>query len=275
MPILLGALASLFIGLSDTFGRASARRADSVSHVSMQMMIGVVVSLPIVAIVTSSWIGRDIVSGALSGLCVGAGLAVVYRGMAVSSSAVVAPTAAVLAAVLPLVWDVAGGTRLVALEMIGCVVAIVSLGLTTFNPDLGDRVRQGLLYAIAGGVLFGLSIVFAADTAEASGAWPVVMNRAFGFVAAVGLAVQRKVPLLLPEGVRRFGVLGGICGALGMVCWVIGGQQGDLGTVSVVSSTYPAVIAVLAVTFDEDEIRWWQVVGIVGAILGSALIALA
>ncbi len=275
MPVLLGALASLFIGVSDTFGRASARRADSVSHVATQMLTGVAVSLPFVFILGSEFIQRDVASGALSGVFVAAGLSVVYRGMAVSSSAVVAPTAAVLAALLPLAWDLVGGTRLSALELVGCAVAITSLGLTTFNPDLGDRVRQGLLLAIGGGILFGLSVVFAADTSEASGAWPAVAQRATGFLAMVPLALRRGVPVFLPPGVRRFGLGGGIAGAVGMVAWIIGSQQGDLGTVSVISSTYPAVVALLATRFDADVIRWWQAIGIAGAIAGSACIALA
>jgi drug/metabolite transporter (DMT)-like permease len=275
MPILLGALASLFIGMSDTFGRASSKRADSVSHVSTQMLTGVVVSLPFVFLLGSEVIGRDLASGALSGVFIGAGLAVVYRGMALSSSAVVSPTAAVLAALFPLAWDLIGGTRLESLEIIGCVIAIGSLGLTTFNPDLGDRVRQGLILAVAGGILFGLSVVFAADTSEASGAWPAVTQRATGFLVMVPLAMRRAVPVFLPAGVLRFGLAGGVAGAVGMVCWVIGSQQGDLGTVSVISSTYPAVVALLATRYDGDEIRWWQAVGIAGAIAGSACIALA
>lgn len=275
MPILLGALASLFIGISDTLGRASSKRADSVSHVSTQMLTGVVVSLPFVFLLGSELIGRDLASGALSGVFIGAGLAVVYRGMALSSAAVVAPTAAVLAALLPLAWDLIGGTRLESLEILGCVIAIASLGLTTFNPDLGDRVRQGLILAVTGGILFGLSVVFAADTSEASGAWPAVTQRATGFLVMIPLAIRRAVPVFLPAGVLRFGLAGGVAGAVGMVCWIIGSQQGDLGTVSVISSTYPAVVALLATRYDGDQIRWWQAVGIVGAIAGSACIALA
>ncbi len=275
MPILLGALASLFIGISDTLGRASSKRADSVSHVSTQMLTGVVVSLPFVFLLGSELIGRDLASGALSGVFIGAGLAVVYRGMALSSAAVVAPTAAVLAALLPLAWDLIGGTRLESLEIFGCVIAIASLGLTTFNPDLGDRVRQGLILAVTGGILFGLSVVFAADTSEASGAWPAVTQRATGFLVMIPLAIRRAVPVFLPAGVLRFGLAGGVAGAVGMVCWIIGSQQGDLGTVSVISSTYPAVVALLATRYDGDQIRWWQAVGIVGAIAGSACIALA
>lgn len=273
MPILFGILASLFVGVSDSFGRASSRRADSVSHVSTQMLVGAVISFPAAFAFGSTWIPRDVLSGVLSGVLVASGLALVYRGMAESSAAIVSPTAAVLGALLPLGWDLAGGTELVPLAAVGCGVAVLSLALTTFNPDLGDRVMRGMVMAIGGGILFGLAVVFVADTSEASGVWPAASQRLGGFAAMLMLAQRRGVPAFLPPTVRRFGVLGGIAGAFGMMFWVIGGQRGDLGTVSVVASTYPAVVALLSTIFDGDQIRWWQGIGIGGAVVGTALIA--
>ncbi len=274
MPLLLGVLASLFIGISDTCGRASSRRADSISHVSTQMLVGVFVTFPLVVALGSEPIGRDLVSGAGSGVAVACGLAVVYHAMAAASSSVVAPIAAVIAALLPLVWDLMTGGSLTALSGLGCALAVVSLALSSMTGDLGDRLRSGVTLAIAGGALFGLAIVLVADTSEASGAWPANIQRVTGFVSMVVLARMRNVPVFLPTGVRRFGLAGGVAGGLGMVAWAVGAQQGDLGTVSVVSSTYPAVVVVLATLFDDDTIRWWQAVGIVGAIAGTALIAL-
>ena len=89
------------------------------------------------------------------------------------------------------------------------------------------------------------------------------------------LARSRDIPVFLPEGVRRFGLLGGIAGAVGMIAWIVGAQQGDLGTVSVIASTYPAVIVLLASRFDDDSVEWWQWIGIAGSITGTALIALS
>lgn len=275
MPILLGLIASVFIGVSDTTGRAtSVRGADSVSHVATQMLVGIVVSVPVAFALGSEFIGRDVAAGAVSGVCVGLGLAVVYKGMAESSAAVVSPLAAVLAALVPLGWDLFSGTRLESLAAVGVCVAVASLALTTFNPDLGDGVRQGLIYGVVGGLFFGLSIAFAADTSEASGAWPAAMQRGTAFLSMLPLVALRKVPVFLPKGLRHFGLLGGIAGAIGMIAWVVGAQLGDLGTVSVVASTYPAMVTI-ASRFDGDQMRWWQAVGVLGAILGTALIAAA
>jgi len=270
MPVLLGVLASLFIGISDTSGRASARRASALSHVSTQMLVGTVVSLPLVLVISSRWRWDDVLFGAISGALVALGLAVVYRAMADSSSAIVAPLAGVLSALIPLLWDILGGTNITRLALLGSAVAIASLVLVTFNPRIeGDAVRRGALLALLGGTFFGLSIAFAGGTSQESGVWPVIFNRAVGFVALVPLVRRCRVATLLPEPVRRLGVIGGIAGAIGMVALVLGSQRGNLGTVSVIAATYPVVVVVLSTAFDDDQLRWWQAIGIGGAVASS------
>jgi len=103
--------------------------------------------------------------------------------------------------------------------------------------------------------------------------WPAVTQRFSAFAAVAVLALASSVPVLLPRALAKFGILGGIMGGIGMVAWVVGAQRGDLGTVSVVASTYPAVVVLLAWKFDEDDLRWWQALGVVGAIAGTAFIA--
>ncbi len=239
------------------------------------MIVGLVVALPLTQIIASEWIWLDVINGSISGILVALGLTIVYRAMADTSSAIAAPIAGVLAALIPLVWDLAGGTAITALALLGCAVAIASMAVVTFDPSIdGGTRRNGVLLAILGGVFFGLSIAFAAGTSEASGVWPVVSNRAIGFLALVPLVARSNVPLVLKAPVLRFGLLGGITGAFGMTALVIGAQQGDLGTVSVIAATYPAIIVVLTSAFDDDHIRWWQALGVAGAIVGTAFIAL-
>ncbi len=276
MSVILGIVAALLIGLSDTSGRASSRRDESsITHVTTQMAVGTLVALPFVIVIDSSLIGRDVVAGALSGLFVAIGLALVYRAMADASSAVTAPLAGVLAILIPLGWDLATGGSLNGLEAAGCAVAIVSLIVVSFDPELGtERLRRGLGLATVGGIFFGLTFTFAGATSEASGAWPAVFNRGFGLIGIGLLALTQKAPLLLKPSVRKFGVLGGFAGALGMLAMILGAQIGSLGTVSVLAGSSPAVVVVLTAVFDDDKVRWWQSIGVAGAILGTVLIAL-
>ncbi len=276
MPILLGVAAALLIGFSDTFGRASSRRDQaSITHVVAQMAVGTCVALPFTLIIDSTFIRADVLSAALSGVFVAVGLAIAYRAMADASSAVTAPLAGVLAIVLPLGWDLLTGARLSGTAAVGCVVAIIALLLVSVDPSLGtERLQRGIGLAFLAGIFFGLTFIFAGSTSEASGAWPAVVNRAVGLVGISVLAIRQHAPLLLDPPVRKFGIGGGVAGALGMLALIAGAQLGDLGTVSVIAGSYPVVIVVLTSLFDDDSIRWWQFVGVIGAILGTTLIAL-
>lgn len=272
--MLLGVLSSLLTGTSDTFGRASAKRSHGVTHVITATFVGVAVALIAAIVLEGQILARDMLLGAVSGVLLGAGLARTYEGMARASSAVVSPTAGVFAVLIPIGWDITSGSRPAPLVWFGVGIALSALVLTTWNPDLGESPTTGFVYGATAGVLFGISVTVIGQTSPGSEAWPVVAERFSGFVAMVLLARRWKIPVVLPDRVRRFGILGGIAGTLGVVCFVAGAQRGDLASVSVAAAMYPAVTVVLSTIFDGDQIRWWQGVGVVGAITGVALIAL-
>ena len=274
MPILLGALSSLFIGVSDTLGRSATRRSNAPAVVGTAMFAGAITATVLAFIVPSEAISRDLLFGCVSGVFMASALAVMYRGMATSSAAVVSPLAAVGTAFLPLAWDLARGAHLGVVSAVGCAVAIVSLVFTTYNPNLGAAVRSGVLHGLTAGALFAAALVFVGETSEASGAWPAATQRATGFIAMALLATRQVGGLGLARNVRRIGLLSGIFGTVGIVSLIVGIQRGELGEVAVAGSMYPAVVAVLSAVFDDDQLRWWQGIGIGGAITGIALIAL-
>ena len=211
----------------------------------------------------------------MSGITVAIGLAIVYRAAADSSSALIIPVAGVIAILVPLTFDLATGERLSTLTAFGCAVAILSIGVVSYDPELGtERIRRGLGLALLGGVFFGLTLLFAGVTSEASGAWPAVSNRAVGLIGALTLARLQRAPLLLAPAVRKFGVLGGIAGSLGMLALIIGTQIGSLAVVSVLAGSSPVITVLATAGFDEDRVSATQLLGVAGAIVGATMIAL-
>lgn len=274
MPVVLGAVSAVLIAVSDTLGRSGSRRVSPVSHVSTAMAAGVVVAAFWALVLGNDVISGDIARGAGSGLLASVALALLYKGMADSSAAVASPVAAVFVGLIPLLWDIARGADLTPLASIGCIVGISALALTTFNPNLGNRVLAGLGYGLVGGVLFGGVLILLGETSEDSGAWPVAAQRLVGFGTMLLLAHRTAAPPLLPRRWLMLGVLSGVAGTSGIVAFAVGAQTGDLGIVSVAASMFPAGVAVLSKLFDDDELLWWQGIGIAGAITGTALIAL-
>jgi drug/metabolite transporter (DMT)-like permease len=274
VPILLGALASVFIGFSDFLGRYGTRRSNAVTATSAAMLGGAATGLIALAIVPSVFAGRDLLLGVASGLLVGIALALLYESMATSSAAVAGPLVALGAALIPLGWDVMRGNRPSGLVFVGVVVAIASLLLVMYSPSLKGTLRRGIGLALTASVLFGVSFTLVGEAGEDSGVWAAAAQRTTALVIMLGLATARGVPRLPPRPLIGPMLVSGTCGSLAIVAFTLGAQQGSLATVAVSASMFPAVSATLAAAFDEDTLRWWQMLGILGVITGISLMAL-
>lgn len=273
MPIVLGLLAALGIGVSDYFGRYCTRRASAVTTVITALLAGGLAAVLLTMVVPGSATGRDLALGAASGVLVGFALASTYAGMAVSSTAVVSPIVAFFVAAVPVGWDLAGGARLSTLRSLGVGLAIAGIVVATISPELRGRIGAGLAFALGGGVLFGIGMTVVGETSIESGVWPAVGQRFAAWATLFLYGTARAAPRLLPGGLRRWGIVSGLAGTVGVAMFILGAQRGDLGPVAVTSSLFPAVTAVLAVVFDDDRLRWWQWIGLAMAVTGVGLIA--
>jgi drug/metabolite transporter (DMT)-like permease len=273
VPIFLGILSSLGIGVSDYFGRYGSRRSNSATTVLTALTAGVLVAAILTLVVPGDPSTRDLVLGSVSGLGLGFTLMLMYHGMTVSSTAVVSPLVAVFGAVVPLAWDVARGASLSGMAQIGIGIAVLGVAATTISPDIDGDVRQGIMLALAAGSLLGITLIFAGETSLDSGVWPAVSQRILAWASLAVYAVVIGVPRLLPRSLLRVGILSGVIGTGGMVAFLIGAQRGSLGEVAVASSMFPAVTAVLAAVFDDETLRWWHLAGIAGVLTGVGLIA--
>ena len=275
MPIVLGALASVLIGCSDFLGRYGTRRSNAITATSGAMLGGAVSGLVALALIPGVFAASDIVLGAASGLFVGVALALLYEAMATSSAAVAGPLVALGAALIPLGWDVLLGNRPSGLVLVGIVVAIASLLLVMYSPALKGTLRRGIGLSLMASVLFGASFVMIGEAGDDSGVWAPAAQRVTALVMMLGLATARHVPRLPRRPLMGPMLISGTCGSLAIVAFALGTQQGSLATVAVSASMFPAVSATLAAAFDEDTLRWWQMIGILGVITGIALMALA
>lgn len=274
MPIVLGALASVLIGCSDFLGRYGTRRSNAVTATSGAMLGGAVSALVAVALIPGVLAGRDVLLGSASGLLVGIALALLYEAMATSSAAVAGPLVALGAALIPLGWDLVRGNRPSGLVLIGVAVAMASLLLVMYSPALRGALRRGVSLSLAASVLFGVSFALVGEAGDDSGAWAPAAQRVTALVMMLLLATVRGVPRLPPRPLLPPMLVSGTCGSLAIVAFALGTQQGSLAAVAVSASMFPAVSATLAAAFDEDTLRWWQMIGILGVVTGISLMAL-
>lgn len=275
MSIVFGLCYALGIGTSDFLGGFATRRLPAMTVVLGMLVGGVATGAALLVIVPSEFRVGDVGLGAASGLTVGFALMAMFHGLSRSSPAVVSPLAALVSTLFPIVFDVLSGGELEGLVIVGVVVGLVGIVLSSFSPDLGSAVKVGLVWGLIAGALFGSALTFLAGTGEASGVWPAVSQRSVALVLLFFVASHRGVPRFPGHGVRIVALASGVFGSLAVAAFAVGVQRGSITQVAVTGATFPAVTAALAATFGLHPLRWWQVAGIAACISGVALMALA
>lgn len=272
MGVVYGVVAAVFIGASDYLGSRSAGRSSALQAVTAAVWAGAAASL-VVSPLLGEPRGRDILLGAVSGATVALALGVLWRAYVVASVGVAAPVAAVVNAVVPVLWDLTRGEAPGPLGVTGMVLGATAIVATSWSTD-GRPVRPGLLLGTLAGVAFGVTFIVAAETAVESGTWPVFSQRLCAGVLLVTVALARRVPPLAAPSIARRSAVAGVFGTSGIAASVLGGQRGPIGPVAVGAALYPAVTILLLWLLHGERLRWWQSLGLVAAVAGVALLGL-
>jgi drug/metabolite transporter (DMT)-like permease len=275
VSIVFGLCYAFGIGISDFLGGLATRRAQALTVVVGMLIAGVISLAALSLVVPSEFAFDDVMLGAASGLTVGFALMSMFHGLALSSPAVVSPTAALVSTVIPIVYDVATGGSVEGLVIVGVAVGLVGIVLASISPGPMSATKTGLFWGLMAGLCFGSALTFLAGTSEASGVWPALSQRSMGLVVLAIVATQRGIPRFPQLGVRLATLGSGIAGGLAVAAFALGAQRGSITQVAVTGATFPAVTAGLAAMFRLHPLRWWQVVGIGACITGVALMAVA
>ncbi|HAA67118.1 MAG TPA: hypothetical protein DCY36_01630 [Acidimicrobiaceae bacterium] len=103
--------------------------------------------------------------------------------------------------------------------------------------------------------------------------WPVVAQRSTALLILFGFCTVRGLPKIVTGPLLRFSAVAGVLGSVGVLCYTAGFQRGSITAVAVAASVFPVPTAILSATFDDDSLRWWQIIGIGLVITGIGLIA--
>ncbi len=275
MGVLLGGLASLFYGAGDFLGGEGAKRAGAASIV---LWAGVV-SFPLIAAVALFTGGDarldDLWLGAAAGAVGALGLVTLFAGLGRGHAAAVAPAAAAVGAMIPVLFGVATGERPSALAWLGVAIALPAVVLSSWVADPGDTAFGGAHFGILAGVGFGGYAVIIDRTSEASGLLPLVPARAATMAVvliAAAVGVWRvtgwdRVP-------RAIVASNGVLDVAGNTVLLLALRAGSLALVGVTSSLYPAVTVLLSRIVNGELVRARQAVGVALTLAALAAIAL-
>jgi drug/metabolite transporter (DMT)-like permease len=275
MGVLLGVVAGILLGFSDFTANRASRTVSSVSVSRTNLAVSGVIAPLLLFVKPVEWTLRDIVLSTLSGITLSGGLVMLYRGYTIARMGIVAPTASVLLAAVPVLFDLIKGNSPSAVAACGMALGLVALVLTTYQRGGMGSVKIGVVLGVGAGLLFGIAFTLTSETSDAAGLSPVLIQRLSGLLFLIMLQPFDKAPILaLRMPARPWAIASGLAGGVALASLKLGYIKGSAGPVSVAASQFAAVAVVLSVIFNKERLRTWQAIGVAAGGVGVALMAL-
>ena len=279
MAYLLALGSAALYGAADFLGGLASRRTSTVAIVVTSQGVGLVLlalMLPLLPEAEPS--ARDLIWGAAAGLTGGIGVALLYRALAVGRMAVVAPTTAVCAVMIPVVTGLFFGDRLAPLTILGIALAILAIVLVSRqDAAVSVAMREGGLppgvgLALVSGVAIGLFFLALAETDAGAGLWPLVAARAASVTLFGVMALVSARPLRMTAPVFPIAAAAGAIDMSANALYLLATRYGPLSVVVTLSSLYPASTVILARIVLGERLNGWQVAGVACALVAVTLI---
>lgn len=275
MGVLLGIVAGILLGVSDFTATRASRTISSVSVSRTNLAVSGLIAPLLLFVKPVDWTVRDVVLSTVSGITLSGGLVMLYRGYTVARMGIVAPTASVLLAAVPVLFDLIKGNTPSTVAACGMALGLVALVLTTYERGGMGSVKIGIILGVGAGLLFGIAFTLTSETSDAAGLSPVMIQRLSGLMFLVALQRFDKAPILVLRAPgRKWAIGSGLAGGAALGSLKLGYIKGAAGPVSVAASQFAAVAVLLSVVFNKERLRPWQAIGVLASGVGVALMAL-
>lgn len=272
--VLLSAACAAVWGTGDFCGGRASTKLDAYHVLGLSALSGLAM-LALLTVATGEafppW--RGLLPAVGAGLSTSLGIACLYRGLSLGSAAVVAPTAAVVAALVPVLYAgvTQGAPR--ATQLVGFALALVGIFLVARAAPSGASARTGIRLGLWSGVGFGGFLVLIAWAPPGSVYLPLAVSRTMMFLVSITLLFQRGLPFPAPTR-SPLGLLAGMFDAAGTALYLLAQSYVRLDVAAVISSLYPAATVVLSRVLVQEHVSRDQWVGATLCVAAVALIAL-
>jgi drug/metabolite transporter (DMT)-like permease len=277
VSVVLGLLAAVLYGVGDFLGGFTARRASAVTVLLYSYPVGAVLMALLLPAFPGTVTGRVVLFGVLGGSAGLVGVIILYHLMTIAPMNVVSPVTAVLSALVPVVLGVAVGERPRTIAWLGVAAGLVAVVLVSRTGDdhpTGPVALPVLLLAAVSGLGFGLYFVFLARAGNGSGLWPLVISRIASAILIVPIAAQRRAVSRLGRGTLGLVAAAGACDAAANMAFLLASRHGLLALAAVLTSLYPAVTVLLAITLLHEHMTSVQRAGLALAAASVVLITI-
>jgi drug/metabolite transporter (DMT)-like permease len=276
VEVVLGGISSLLYGFADFLGGEGAKRAPAAAIVLWAGVLSFPLILVVALVVGGDADLSDYLLGALAGMAGSLGLVSLFAGLGRGRAAAVAPTAAAVAAVLPVIVAVMRGERPSLLAWLGVLVAIPAIVLSAWAADPGQSLKGSVGYGLAAGLGFGGFTAVIGLTDPGSNLLPLITSRASTMLAVLLLTAFGIWKLTrFSSSPRRLVAGNAVLDVSGNVALLLAVRAGSLALAAVAASFYPAVTVLLARLVNGEHLRGRQIAGIVLTVIALSAIALS
>ena len=273
--VVLGLASAVAFGSGDFGGGWTSRRAPVLGVSLIVQVVGLAV-MTLAALASREPLpdAGPAALAAIGGLVGVIGIVCLYHGLAVGRMGVVAPVTGVLAAIVPVVAGVVLEGALPPIVWLGVAFALLAVVLVTRAAG-SEGGRSGLEFAVAGGLGIGLFTVFLGLIPEGNLFWPLAIVKLAAGALLVAVILVARQPGRVPRTVMPAAIGVAALDITGNGLFLLAAQAGALAVAAVLSSLYPVVTVVLAVTVLHERVTRVHVVGIAAAIIAIVLIGSA
>ncbi len=262
-------------GGGDFSGGQATRKSHQYQVLMLAALSGIVV-LAICALVRGEGLpsGRNLLWGALAGAAGALGVAALYKALSMGNTASVAPTSAIVCAMIPVLFAMITRGLPTTLQLSGFLLAFIGIWLLSRSPKAGGGdFRRGWILAFLSGIGFGCFFLFISFVGEGQVFMPVLVARIMTLIiSAIMLRVNRiALPGLLSNPLA---LLAGVLDTGGNIFYLLATQFTRLDVAALLSSFYPASTVILARIILKEKISPAQLAGIVLCLLALTLIIL-
>jgi len=274
LAALLALGASLSWGVGDFLGGVKARVMPALMVLAASQPFGLA-ALGIAVVVRGTPIpGDEVAWAALAAVFGTVGLAAFYRGMATGAISVVAPIAA-LSAAIPVIWGIAvSGNHVSGLQAVGFVAAIGgSVAASLERRPERTQLAAGVGWAVFAMLAFGAYYVPMHAASTQDWLWPAFLFRCTSVTLVWSVILIRRIR---PTGLRgnwaALIAIGFLDTGGNALFAAASSRHGLLSVVSVLASLYPVVTVLLARLLLGERVQPTQDAGVILVLAGVVLI---
>ncbi len=287
LTVILGFATAVVYGFADFFGAIASRKLSSVLVTATAGIVGFFFLLTMIPFFGATFSQGAVIAGIAAGFASAIGITALYASLAIGPISIISPLGAVLGAMVPLIFGFTIGDRFGPLGWIALVLILVAVVLVGFIPGADVRLPsiKGLVLAFIAGAGIGTILIVLKFSPTDSGLASVITMRVVSaillniLVFATWMNLRRKKvarPKTPMAGKYWWAVIAaGIFDSSANIFFTLALRSGSLSVVSVLTALYPLGTIILARLILKERIARIQMFGVLLALSGSAILAVA